>query len=268
MVQVQDRAKNVTYVLKQNATYPNGVCEVSRAARGPGDSGVSDGKLKTSAEFLQFDLADPTLRFDGVNVKNVRGIDCERWSRNFSIPFGPSDVSRGVVYYYFPISSWSNRGETFHRLIKRVELVGERVNGTSTRPYSHSYEFVNLVPAITNRDVFNPCYVLQMGGLGTSRAVRRGLRIVMRRLRSADAPPVADHRHRLRLRRQEARGRARGQRVLRRQDGGARTPPAVVHARPRRRRRPLHGPPRRGRGEGRRGQARAPPGAHLTYCNY
>jgi hypothetical protein len=160
-------------MLKQNATYPNGVCEVSRAGRGPMDSGAADGKLKTSAEFLETDLADPTLRFDGVNVKNVRGINCERWSRNFTIPFGQGDMSQGTVYYSFPVSSWSNRGESFHRLIKRVEVVGTRVNATGMRPYSHSYEFVNLIPAVTNRDVFNPCYVLQMGGLGTSRAVRR-----------------------------------------------------------------------------------------------
>ena len=171
VVQVQDRSKNITYNLKQNATFPNGVCEILTPGGGANDGGTVDGKLRTSAEFLAFDLADPTLRFDGVNVKNVRGINCERWSRNFTIPFGPSDVSRGVVYYYFPISSWSNRGESFHRLVKRVELMGEHINASGTRPYSHSYEFVNLVPAITNRDVFNPCYVLQMGGLGTSRAV-------------------------------------------------------------------------------------------------
>ena len=161
---MQDRAKNVTYSLKQTAAYPNGVCEMTRV------NFAADIRLRTSAEFLEVDMADASLRFDGVNVKNVRGINCERWSRNFTIPFGPSAVAQGLVFYYFPISSWSHRGESFHRLVKRVEVAGTYTNATGVRPFSHSYEFVNLVPAVTNRDIFNPCYVLQMGGLGTSRA--------------------------------------------------------------------------------------------------
>ena len=63
-------------------------------------------------------------------------------------------------------------GETFHRLIKRVEINGTHYSARSgNRVYSHSYEFVNFVPAVTNMDVFDPCYVLQMGPLGTSRSI-------------------------------------------------------------------------------------------------
>jgi hypothetical protein len=133
--------------------------------------GTQGGKLQSTADFLQF---DPTqaITFDGVGVTNVRGIVTERWSRNFSFAFGP-DTSAGIASYYFPVSSWSNRGESFHRLIKRVEVNGTHTaaNG-SAWAFFHTYEFVNLVPAITNADVFNPCLVLQAGGLGTSRLVR------------------------------------------------------------------------------------------------
>ena len=80
-------------------------------------------------------------------------------------------MASGVAFYYFPLSSWSNRGEAFHRLLKRVEVNGTHFSANGAqRAFSHSYEFVNMVPAITNADVFNPCYVLQSGGLGVSRA--------------------------------------------------------------------------------------------------
>jgi hypothetical protein len=169
-VQVQDLSKNVTYSLSQNASFPNGLC-VAQPIRPSPLVGTQGGKLQSTADFLQF---DPTqaITFDGVGVTNVRGIVTERWSRNFSFAFGP-DTSAGIASYYFPVSSWSNRGESFHRLIKRVEVNGTHTaaNG-SAWAFFHTYEFVNLVPAITNADVFNPCLVLQAGGLGTSRLVR------------------------------------------------------------------------------------------------
>lgn len=172
-VQVTDMNLNVTYRLSQNSSYPNGICEAQPIGGGPGQQMVSsNGQLRSTAAFLQFDPTQP-ISFDGVNIKNVRAISCERWTRNFTFPFGGGVTSSGVASYYFPISTWANRGESFHRLLKRVEINGTRLyaNGTGL-PFYHSYEFVNFVPAITNSDVFNPCYVLQAGGLGVPRTVR------------------------------------------------------------------------------------------------
>ncbi len=49
-----------------------------------------------------------------------------------------------MAWFYFPVSAWKVRGESYHRMLRRIE-----VNGSSTRPlggsytFSHSYEFVN-----------------------------------------------------------------------------------------------------------------------------
>jgi hypothetical protein len=87
-VQVQDLTKNMSYELSQNATYPNGLCVAKPIPQGMANPLLgSNGQLKSTADFLQFDPSQP-ISFDGMNVKNVRGITCERWSRNFSFPFG------------------------------------------------------------------------------------------------------------------------------------------------------------------------------------
>ena len=169
-VEVQNLSTGTMYSLSQNATYPYGVCVQASLANGPQMSMMAtDGQLKSTAGFLQFDSSQP-ISFDGTNVVNVRGISCERWSRVYNFSFAPGESSVGTASYYFPVSSWNNRGESFHRLIKRVELNGTHYSTrTGNRNYSHSYEFVSFVPAVTNMDVFDPCYVLQMGPLGTSR---------------------------------------------------------------------------------------------------
>jgi len=161
-VTIQDYTKNVTYKLLQNATYPNGVCEATACRNTP--LSQCNGQVQDTAALFTLGDGQPIF-FDGVNLKNVRGISCERWSRNFTIttPFG-NDT--GVASYYFPISSWKNRGENFHRLLKRIEVVGFSRRGA----FSHSYEWLNMVPAVSNVDVFNPCRVLAMGPMGVSQS--------------------------------------------------------------------------------------------------
>jgi hypothetical protein len=65
-----------------------------------------------------------------------------------------------------PVSSWKNRGEQYHRLLKRIEVFGTSAGRGGSYSYSHSYELVNFVPAVINPDVFDPCRVLNMGPLG------------------------------------------------------------------------------------------------------
>lgn len=115
--------------------------------------------------------------------------------------FFPSFFSpTGTAAYYFPISAWQVRGESFHRLLKRIEVWGPQGGLRPTTPfgfnatgrggaraaratsctgyynpnfctysYFNSYEFVNFIPDVTNLDVFNPCYALNFGPVGTPR---------------------------------------------------------------------------------------------------
>ena len=162
--QVQDVKNNVTYTLIQNTTYPNGLCTASTCVPSPRQN--CSGGLQGLESFYSLGAGNP-ISFDGKNVLNVRGISCERWSRAISMTppsgRGPPQPMTAIAYFYFPVSSWSNRGESFHRLLKRIA-----VNGTSRRSgnFSHSYEFVDMVPAVSNADVFDPCLVLHSGPMG------------------------------------------------------------------------------------------------------
>ena len=95
-VQVVDLNLNVSYKLSQNSSFPNGICEAQSIAGGPGQQMMaSNGQLRSTAAVLQFDPTTP-ISFDGVNLKNVRGITCERWSKNFTFPFGGHAALRVV----------------------------------------------------------------------------------------------------------------------------------------------------------------------------
>ena len=104
--------------------------------------------------------------FDGLNVLNVRGISCERWSRQISLDIpgsGISPATNATAYFYFPVSGWSNLGESYHRLLKRIQLNG---SSAASGNFSHSYDFFDMIPSVLNQDVFNPCLVLHMGPSG------------------------------------------------------------------------------------------------------
>ena len=126
--QVQDLTGNMTYTLVQNATFPNGVCTATHCI--PNPLQPCSGTLSGLAAYYSIGAGDP-IGFDGMNVNNVRGITCERWSRSFTLSGGSGSRQPSVnatAFYYFPTASWSNRGESYHRLLKRIQ-----VNGTSSR---------------------------------------------------------------------------------------------------------------------------------------
>lgn len=109
----------------------------------PADSAPLSAALLSTSDFLGLSNGAP-LTFDGVGVKNVRGILCERWSHNFTLSLGPRLTFQGIASYYFPITTWKNRGERYHRLLKRIEVNGSAV-GNSSMTYFNSYEFVDMV---------------------------------------------------------------------------------------------------------------------------
>ena len=138
--QVQDATANMTYTLSQNATYPNGVCVATRCVPNPFEP--CNGQLAGLESYYSIGEGNP-VGYDGFNVLNVRGIPCERWSRAISLNIPGVGISstNATAYFYFPQQGWSNMGESYHRLIKRIQL-----NGTSTQSgnFSHSYEFIDL----------------------------------------------------------------------------------------------------------------------------
>jgi len=118
----------MTYTLIQNSSFPNGLCVPQRCV--PNPLQPCTGQLSGLEAFYTLGSGAP-VGFDGQNLQNVRGISCERWSR--SLTFAPrpgtgTSNTTATAYFYFPINSWSNRGESYHRLPKRIQ-----VNGSSAR---------------------------------------------------------------------------------------------------------------------------------------
>lgn len=164
LVVIQDFNTNSTFTIQQNSSYPQGICEMTSCRGTP----LSQCGTTVPDLSVLFKLGDgQPIAFEGVNLANVRGITCERWTRNYSFS-SPVGTSSGTARYYVPVSSWHNRGEAYHRLLKRIEIFGSSAGpgGGMGSPYSHSYEFVDFVPDVINTDVFDPCRVLKMGPLG------------------------------------------------------------------------------------------------------
>jgi hypothetical protein len=139
---VQDVFLNRSYTLIQNATYPNGLCVQSVCV--PNPLQPCNGQLDGLESYYNLGAGAP-VNFDGKNIQNVRGITCERWSRNITVPPQRNQSTPNIsatVYFYFPVNSWSNRGESYHRLLKRIQ-----VNGT-VRPLRGSELAQVLMPPL------------------------------------------------------------------------------------------------------------------------
>jgi hypothetical protein len=162
LVVIQDFNSNTTYTIQQNSSFPQGICEMTACRNTP----LSQCGTVVPDLSALFNVGDgQPIVFEGVNLANVRGITCERWTRNYTFS-SPQGSSSGTARYYVPVSSWHNRGEQYHRLLKRIEIFGTSRGGGASNQYSHSYEFVDFVPQVINTDVFDPCRVLKMGPLG------------------------------------------------------------------------------------------------------
>ena len=155
-----------TYMtMHQNATHSNGYCEKHQMSdkhfpmfgRGSGTG------LSSTAEFLRVTGDTPDV-YNGVTEAGVvRGIPCEKWSRNVTMPsFSNPSASISYVYeFYFPISSWMIRRESFHRMLSRIVVKSD--SGMQGVPVLHYYDFIDFKPEVEDASIFNPCEVWSTG---------------------------------------------------------------------------------------------------------
>mmetsp|Transcript_6708 Transcript_6708/g.17169 ORF Transcript_6708/g.17169 Transcript_6708/m.17169 type:complete len:488 (+) Transcript_6708:44-1507(+) len=165
----QTRLVNVKYdhmlLLHRNETFVDGICEDHSLSSDMRQFLTRNGNhtLMSTADMFGFKGDSPDV-YHGVTGPSewVRGIPCEKWTRNVSVPGfsrGSGGAPTGGVNYtfefYFPVSSWMVRRETYHRLLSRVVLRSD--SGFRGIPVLHYYDFVDMVPLIPDMNVFNPC---------------------------------------------------------------------------------------------------------------
>lgn len=153
-------------LVHRNETFPDGHCEdhelSSRTARFITRGG--NHTLMSTADMFGFAGDSPDV-YHGITGAGeyVRGIPCEKWSRNVTMPaFGRSGVPRSYTFeFYFPVSSWMIRRESYHRILSRVVIKSDM--GFSGHPVLHYYDFVDMIPSVDDMSVFNPCQVYNTG---------------------------------------------------------------------------------------------------------
>jgi hypothetical protein len=146
--------------MHRNDTFPDGSCSdhplQSRMSRFL-TRGGTDHTIKSTAEMFSFE-GDAPDEYHGITASHeyVRGVACEKWTRN---------VTRGtkkyVYEFYFPVSSWMIRYESYHRMLWRVVVKSDE--GFRGQPVLHFYDFIDMVPFIEDMEVFNPCNVYNTG---------------------------------------------------------------------------------------------------------
>ena len=152
--------------MHQNGTHPSGVCEHHKMSDGhfPMFGRGSGNGLSSTVDFLQMTGGDTPIEYHGVTEAGVvRGIPCEKWTRNVSMPSfrDPSTTISYVYEFYFPISSWMVRRESFHRMISRVVVRSD--SGMRGLPVLHYYDFIDFKPEVDDLSIFNPCEVYNSG---------------------------------------------------------------------------------------------------------
>lgn len=149
-------------VMHKNDTFKDGICEDhslnGRMARFITRNG--NHTLMSTAEMFAFKGNTPDV-YHGVTGAGeyVRGIPCEKWTRNVTMPpFGRDGTTHSYTFeYYFPVSSWMIRRESYHRMLARVVVKSDK--GFSGHPILHYYDFVDMIPDVGSMEVFNPCEV-------------------------------------------------------------------------------------------------------------
>ena len=152
--------------MHRNGTHPAGFCEHHKVSDGhfPMFGRGSGNGLSSTADFLQVTGGNTPIEYHGVTeASNVRGIPCEKWTRNVSIPsFSDPSMTVSYIYeFYFPISSWMIRRESFHRMLSRIVVRSD--SGMRGRSVLHYYDFIDFKPEVDNFSIFNPCEVYNSG---------------------------------------------------------------------------------------------------------
>ncbi len=146
--------------MHRNDTFPDGLCSdhplQSRMSRFL-TRGGTDHTIKSTAEMFSFE-GDAPDEYHGITASHeyIRGVACEKWTRNMT-----RGTKKYVYEFYFPVSSWMIRYESYHRMLWRVVVKSDE--GFRGQPVLHFYDFIDMVPFIEDMEVFNPCNVYNTG---------------------------------------------------------------------------------------------------------
>lgn len=168
-VEIRNYREGKHYTLFRNNTFPNGVCFQESISEGENHMNTFNGNLQSTARFLSF--SHPSAMMQGGQEEDyletyhgsdhsVRGIRCEKWTHpmHYTPTYTDAGTNEYTVSHFFPETDWRVRGESYHRLPKRVLLNGTHADGTQVL---HYYDFIDMQPYILDADmVFDPCLVM------------------------------------------------------------------------------------------------------------
>ena len=162
------------YVIHVNDTFPDGHCVMdSLDGRAKTRIEGSDHHMRSTASMFHWVSSDGGAADEYVPGRHdVRGIDCEKWQRSFSIPASgkaptnpasasaqpPSSRDPYLLEFYFPFTHWRNDKSDHHRMLKRITLTKNSTD-TQKRVY-HVYDFVAFTPyldAVDGAALFDHC---------------------------------------------------------------------------------------------------------------
>jgi hypothetical protein len=164
---IMNAERDTIMFLHKNDTHPSGYCEDHKVSDGhfPMFGRGSGNGLSSTAEFLRV-TGDTPDEYHGVTEAGVvRGIPCEKWTRNVTMP-SFRDPTRTISYlyeFYFPVSSWMVRRESFHRMLSRIVVRSD--SGMRGVPVTHFYDFIDFKPEVDVLSIFNPCEIYNSGAL-------------------------------------------------------------------------------------------------------
>ncbi len=156
---LMNTAEERLVTMHRNDTFPDGICR-DHPLQSRMSSFLTRGSshtIKSTAEMFSFE-GDAPDEYHGItaSLEYVRGVPCEKWTRNVTM-----GTKKYTYEFFFPVSSWMIRRESYHRMLWRVVVKSD--NGFRGQPVLHFYDFVDMVPYVEDMEVFNPCNVYNTG---------------------------------------------------------------------------------------------------------
>ena len=156
---LMNTAEERLVTMHRNDTFPDGICR-DHPLQSRMSSFLTRGSshtIKSTAEMFSFE-GDAPDEYHGITASHeyVRGVPCEKWTRNVTM-----GTKKYTYEFFFPVSSWMIRRESYHRMLWRVVVKSD--NGFRGQPVLHFYDFVYMVPYVEDMEVFNPCNVYNTG---------------------------------------------------------------------------------------------------------
>ena len=156
---LMNTAEERLVTMHRNDTFPDGICR-DHPLQSRMSSFLTRGSshtIKSTAEMFSFE-GDAPDEYHGITASHeyVRGVPCEKWTRNVTM-----GTKKYTYEFFFPVSSWIIRRESYHRMLWRVVVKSD--NGFRGQPVLHFYDFVDMVPYVEDMEVFNPCNVYNTG---------------------------------------------------------------------------------------------------------